>query len=253
MIEAIPMPNFWRAPIDNDCGNLMPQRYAQWKIASMYLTHKSWDDFDAKTPVIKEEENQVSITYTYYLPTSPRSECELTYTVFGDGTIETRLSYDPVKGLCDMPEFGVMFKLNADYDNVEWYGLGPQETYADRTQGAKLGIYKNKVKDNMAKYLVPQECGNKTGVRYAKVTDYKGRGMLFEGDGMNFSALPYTPHEMENAHHPYELPPVHYTVVRVAKAQMGVGGDDSWGAKTHEEFLIPVTKKLEFSFRIKGI
>lgn len=253
MIEAIPMPNFWRAPIDNDCGNLMPQRYAQWKIASMYLTHKSWDDFDAKTPVIKEEENQVSITYTYYLPTSPRSECELTYTVFGDGTIETRLSYDPVKGLCDMPEFGVMFKLNADYDNVEWYGLGPQETYADRTQGAKLGIYKNKVKDNMAKYLVPQECGNKTGVRYAKVTDYKGRGMLFEGDGMNFSALPYTPHEMENAHHPYELPPVHYTVVRVAKAQMGVGGDDSWGAKTHEEFLIPVTKKLEFSFRFKGI
>ena len=113
--------------------------------------------------------------------------------------------------------------------------------------------FKNKVKDNMAKYLVPQECGNKTGVRYAKVTDYKGRGMLFEGDGMNFSALPYTPHEMENAHHPYELPPVHYTVVRVAKAQMGVGGGDSWGAKTHEEFLIPVTKKLEFSFRFKGI
>ena len=95
-----------------------------------------------------------------------------------------------------MPEFGMMFKFNADYDNVEWYGLGDQETYADRNRGAKLGIYKNKVADNMAKYLVPQECGNKIGVRYAKVTDMKGRGILFEGDDLSFSALPYTPHEI---------------------------------------------------------
>lgn len=105
----------------------------------------------------------------------------------------------------------------------------------------------------MAKYLVPQECGNKMGVRYAKVTDYKGRGMLFSGDEINFSALPYTPHEMENARHAYELPPVHHTVVRVSKAQMGVAGDDSWGAKTHKEFLIPVKKKIEFAFTFKGI
>lgn len=66
---------------------------------------------------------------------------------------------------------------------------------------AKLGIYKNKVCDNMAKYIVPQECGNKTGVRYAKVTNRKGRGILFTSDEMNFSALPYTPHELENAAH----------------------------------------------------
>ena len=77
--------------------------------------------------------------------------------------------------------------------------------------------------------------------------------MLFCGDNMNFHALPYTPHEMENAKHAYELPPVHYTVVRVAKAQMGVAGDDSWGARIHKEFLIPVTKKLEFEFSFRGI
>ena len=253
MIEAIPMPNFWRAPTDNDCGNLMPQRYGQWKIASMYLTHKNDGTFEDHPPVIREEKDSVSITYTYHMPTTPHADCELTYQVFGDGTVKAKLSYLPVKELGDMPEFGVMFKLNADYDHVEWYGLGPQETYADRTQGAKLGIYRNKVKDNMAKYLVPQECGNKTGVRYAKVTDYKGRGMLFCGDNMNFHALPYTPHEMENAKHAYELPPVHYTVVRVAKAQMGVAGDDSWGARIHKEFLIPVTKKLEFEFSFRGI
>ena len=146
-----------------------------------------------------------------------------------------------------------MFKINADYENVEWYGNGPAETYADRMRGAKLGIYKNKVADNMAAYLVPQECGNKTEVRWAKVTDNRGRGLIISGDRMNFSALPYTPHELENAAHPYELPPVYYTVIRAAGAQMGVGGDDSWGAQTHPEYLLDVNTKMEFSFDIKGI
>lgn len=77
--------------------------------------------------------------------------------------------------------------------------------------------------------------------------------MLFAGDNMSFSALPYTPHEMENAKHAYELPPVHHTVIRVAKAQMGVAGDNSWGARTHEEFLLPVNEKLEFEFSFRGI
>ncbi|MDE7207344.1 MAG: beta-galactosidase, partial [Lachnospiraceae bacterium] len=104
-------------------------------------------------------------------------------------------------------------------------------------------------------YMVPQECGNKTDVRWAKVTDRKGRGILFEADEevINFSALPYTPHEMENAKHPYELPEVHYTVVRVAKQQMGVGGDDSWGAPIHEEYHIAADQKLEFCFSFRGI
>jgi beta-galactosidase len=175
------------------------------------------------------------------------------YTVYGDGTIETTLSYDPVEGLGDMPEFGMMMKISADYDHVEWYGMGPQETYADRCRGAKLGIYSNLVSDNMARYMVPQECGNKIGVRWAKVCDRRGRGLLFEGDELSFSALPYTPHEMENARHPYELPQVHYTVIRVAKQQMGVGGDDSWGAKVHPEYLIDVSGKVEFSYRFRGI
>lgn len=253
LLKTIPMPNFWRAPIDNDCGNLMPQRYAQWKIASLYATHKASGSFVSQPPVIVEKENCVSITFIYNIPTTPQTECKMTYTVFGDGMINTKLSYLPVKELGDMPEFGVMLKMDADYDRLEWYGLGPQETYADRLQGAKLGIYNNKVIDNMAKYLVPQECGNKMGVRYAKVMDEKGRGMVFFGENLCFSALPYTPHEMELASHAYELPPVHYTVIRVAKAQMGIGGDDSWGARAHEEFLLPVDEPMEFEFYFKGI
>ena len=253
MIGKIPMPNFWRAPVDNDNGSMAPGRYAQWKIASMYISHRNGGMFDNVPTTVEETEHSVTITYTYYMPTTPAAKCQVAYTVFGDGTVETKLTYDPVEGLPDMPEFGMMFKLNADYDNVEWYGYGSEETYADRRHGAKLGIYKNKAADNMAKYLVPQECGNKVGVRYAKVTDDRGRGLLFSGDELSFSALPYTPHELENAAHPYELPQVHYTVVRVALAQMGVGGDDSWGAWVHPEYHIDVTKPLEFTFRFKGI
>ncbi len=273
MIEAIPKPNFWRAPTDNDCGNLMPMRYAQWKIASMYATHKEYrisqsfttpEDHKefrhgiygpANVPEVEMKEHSVVVSFRYFLPTTPASDCVLSYEVYGDGKVKTTLTYDPVEGLPDMPEFGVMFKFNADYDHVKWYGLGEAETYTDRKHGAKLGIYENMVSDNMAAYMVPQECGAKEEVRWATVTDRKGRGILFEmeGEPMMFSALPYTPHEMENAMHPYELPQIHYTVVRVAKAQMGIGGDDSWGAFTHPEYLLDAEKKMEFCFSFKGI
>ena len=253
MIEKIPMPNFWRAPVDNDNGSMAPARYAQWKIASMYISHRNGGMFDNVPTKVEEKDNTVTVTYTYFMPTTPAGKCQVSYTVFGDGTIETKLMYDPVEGLPDMLEFGMMFQFNADYDNLTWYGMGSEETYADRRHGAKLGIYSNKVADNMAKYLVPQECGNKVGVRYARLVDAKGRGMMFEGDELSFSALPYTPHELENAAHVYELPQVHHTIVRVALAQMGVGGDDSWGSLVHPEYHIDVTKPLEFTFRFKGI
>lgn len=252
MIKAIPKPNFWRAPTDNDNGNQMPFRYAQWKLASMYQLN-GIPGSKEPNPVIVQETDKVTVTYTYYLPTTPESSCEVTYTVTGDGTVHTALSYDPPKGIHDMPEFGMLFKFDADYENLTWYGYGPAETYCDRERGGKLGIYQNKVADNIAQYLVPQECGNHTHVRRASVTDNLGRGIEFSGKELSFSALPYTPHELENAMHSYELPPVYYTVVRVALQQMGVAGDDSWGARTHEEYLIDVTRPLKLEFDFKGI
>lgn len=250
LLKTMPKPNFWRAPIDNDCGNDMMARYGQWKLASMYLsTHGAPEP----NPEVTEEADKVTVTYHYSLPTRPVAFCDVTYVVYGDGTVKTTLSYDPVKELGDMPEFGILFKVDADYDHVEWYGNGPEETYVDRMRGAKLDLYKNLVSDNMSRYMVPQECGNKTEVRYAKVTDALGRGLLLAGDKMHFSALPYTPHEMENAMHSYELPEVHYTVIRAALQQMGVGGDNSWGARTHDEFLLDVSERKEFSFYMKGI
>ena len=252
MIKAIPKPNFWRAPTDNDNGNQMPFRYAQWKLASMYQLN-GIPGSKEPNPVIVQETDKVTVTYTYYLPTTPESSCEVAYTVTGDGTVHTALSYDPPKGIHDMPEFGMLFKFDADYENLTWYGYGPAETYCDRERGGKLGIHHNKVADNIAQYLVPQECGNHTHVRRASVTDNLGRGMEFSGKELSFSALPYTPHELENAMHRYELPPVYYTVVRVALQQMGVAGDDSWGSRTHEEYLIDVTRPLKLEFDFKGI
>ena len=237
----------------------MAERYGQWKIASMYLTYREevpcpWKHlYGSILPQVEEREDCVAITYTYRMPTAPKSSCQLAYEVYGDGTVRTTLSYDPVPGLGDMPEFGVLFKLDADYDTVRWFGLGPEETYADKQRGARLGIYENRVEDNMAKYLIPQECGNKLGVCSASVTDERGRGLLFAGDNMNFSALPYTPHEIDNASHSYELPRRHCTVVRAAKGQMGVGGDDSWGAWPLPETLLDVSGKIEFTFCFRGI
>lgn len=264
MIQEIPRPNFWRAPTDNDCGNNMGGVRGQWKLASLYATAKGigkeipsvHGGTILQNPTCEVEADSVVVTYLYNLQTSPAAECSLQYRVFGDGRIQTTLHYDPVEGLAAMPEFGVLFKIDADYDTVEWYGNGPAETYWDRQHGAKLGIYQNKVADNMAQYLVPQECGAKTAVRWAKVVDRKGRGLLFTADAANpmfFSALPYTPHEMESAKHPYELPPVHYTVIRAMGEQMGVGGDDSWGANVHPEYIPDVTKPVEFTFTFRGI
>ena len=108
----------------------------------------------------------------------------------------------------------------------------------------------------MAPYLVPQECGNKENVRFAELTGEDGIGLRFESEnesGCCFSALPYSPHQLEEAEHVYELPrPVH-TYVRLSMAQMGVAGDNSWGALTHPEYLLPDDRDLRFRFSFRGI
>lgn len=255
-------PNFWRAPVDNDRGNGLPNRSGQWKLASMYsrVVHCE-SSFNKK---------QAKMVYELELATVPVSRATFSYTVTPDGCVTVDLDYHRTEGLPELPEFGVLMKLPAEYENLTWYGYGPEETYLDRVTGGKLGIYQNKVMDNMAGYVYPQECGNHTGVRCACVTDDKGIGLMFTavngapGDeisaadsmgrraSMDFSALPYTPHELENAEHSYELPPVHHTVVRAALKQMGVGGDDSWGAWTHEEYRIK-NEDMHFTFTFCGI
>ena len=277
LIEDIPRPNFWRAPTSNDNGNHMAARYGVWKLASLYQNHmppefnpfspEEGADSDALLyPLVKQTEEYVDVTWKKYLPTVPACSCLTTYRIFPDGTVRFILEYDPAEGLPPMPEFGFLLTLNADYDHITYYGCGPEENYCDRRKGAKLGVYQAQVRDMAEAYLVPQETGNRTGVRWAKVTDRRGRGVLLRAAGfpdsgdpeasrpgtMEFSALPYSPEMLETARHPFELPPVHYTYVRCSLKQMGIAGDDSWGARTHEEYLLKTDRRLVFAFDFRG-
>ena len=154
-----------------------------------------------------------------------------------------------------MPIFAVSFKVSADYDQLEWYAMGPEENYSDRAAGARPGVFTNKVADNLSGYVKPQESGNRTGVRWVNLTNSDGHGIKISSTTRpvecNFS--PYTAFELENAAHHYELPNVHYTVVTVAGKQMGVGGDDSWGAPVHPEHLVKANEDMEFEFMIQPI
>jgi beta-galactosidase len=144
--------------------------------------------------------------------------------------------------------------LPASFDQLEWYGKGPHENYWDRNLGAKLDLYQGSVKDQLVPYLRPQECGNKTEVRWAKIVDIKGVGLFLHGDPhLEMNALSYTPFELEAADHQYKLPDSDQVALRINYKQMGVGGDDTWGARTHSEFTLPANRNYEYTFSIQGM
>ena len=297
LIDEIPRPNFWRAPVSNDAGNRMASRLGIWKIASDYQEFSdpqkgifdASPDEDGTYPKVSRTDDYVQIIWKRFLPVlcpgkplakdkaadSQKAKemslgcvtCLTTYRVFADGTVRCILDYDPAYELPPMPEFGWMFAVSADYDTVTCYGNGPEENYCDRKEGVKLGVYQAKVSELMERYLVPQETGNRTGVRWAKVTDRSGHGIMVSAAGfpdcgdpeasapgtMEFSALAYSPDQLEIARHPYELGPVHKTWIRCSLKQMGVAGDDSWGARPHQEYMVPNDRRLVFAFDFKGI
>ncbi len=282
LFEKMPRPCFWRAPTSNDTGNHMAARCGVWKLAEEYQIPRP------ETLRIFALNDSVLLQIRHALPipamTSPDTLPDILvgYRFYADGRLTLSMDWEPVlKGtgaeaapvLPTMPVFGFNFRLNADLDRFTYYGKGPAENYADRCRGARLGTFSGTAADNLSPYLVPQECGNRTGVRWAAVTDRRGRGLRFSADtertgnfsplsgelnetgrkGMEFCILPYTAQELEAASHAYELPPVHYTNVRCALMQMGVGGDDSWGAQTLPQYCLPADRKLHFEMTVEGI
>ncbi|MBK1810909.1 DUF4981 domain-containing protein [Clostridium sp. YIM B02505] len=245
LITRTPMPIYWRATTDNDNGNKHGFRCSQWHEASLFQKCKDVQVFEYEFSVIVE--------YTYMLPLSVPSEVKVAYTAYENGDIKVKCDYKGVEGLPEMPIFGLAFRLSADYDSFRFYGMGPEENYIDRVHGARLGIYEKLVKDNVSRYLVPQENGNHTGVRWAKIKDKDNFGIEFASVNNPFElgVSPYTAFELQNALHYYELPPVNYTIVTIAAKQMGVGGDDSWGAPVHKEYLIDSSKDINFEFIIR--
>ena len=252
LIAMIPKPNFWRAITENDRANLMPFRSGQWKLASMYATNKTDNGTDADPCTVTETGDGIKIVFTHHLPTRPAMDCTLSYNVHSDGIVDVKLYMDASDEIGELPEFSVIFAMDADYDTMTWYGLGPEETYADRNH-AKLGLYTKKVSELPAAYLVPQESGMRTGVRYAEITDSRGRGLRIDGDDLYVSVSNHSPHELECLDHPHELSLPTKTYIRVGIGQMGVAGDDTWGARPYPEYLIDNSRALTLKFSIRGI
>ena len=246
-ITRTPKTFYWRATTDNDRGNKHEFRCSQWLAATI---GQKYIDFS-----MEELEDKIILYYTYELPTVPSTKVNVTYEVAEDGVIKVNVKYNGVEGLPELPVLGMNFKLLAEFNSFSWYGMGPEENYIDRCEGAKLGIYESTPIDNLSRYLVPQECGNRTGTRWVTVKNDKNEGLKFtyEKTPFEFSVLPYNNMELENALHIEELPPVNYTHVNIIGNQMGVGGDDSWGAPVLPEFCIDSSKDLEYSFLITNI
>lgn len=246
MLQEALVPNFWRAYTDNDRGNRHPERTGIWRDAGekRRLVRFSWE----ATP------DQVRIDTQFLLPTVPESALSLQYTIRGTGEVEVTGCLNPGDGTPEIPEIGLMLVMDVSFDQLTWYGRGPHENYWDRKSGAKLGQYSGQVADQVVPYLRPQECGNKTDVRFASVTNAQDRGFRIEGaPTFELNALPYKPQEMEQYDHHHLLPKPEKTVVRINHLQMGVGGDDSWGARVHPEYTLHSNRSYGFMFRIKGI
>lgn len=244
MIAQPPHVLFWRATTDNDKGYNQGYERADWFAASLSRKCVGVE--------LEETAHSATVSYTYKFSISKELVVKVAYTVTEGGEIAVKADYSGAKDLPTLPIFALSFKLSADYDMLDWYAMGPEENYIDRAFGARLQAFQTRAGD-ITPYLVPQESGNRTGVRRVAITNALQQGIVITSPAeapVECRISPYTAFELENALHQYELPAVHYTVVTVAGKQMGVGGDDSWGAPVHPEYHIPSDQPLSFEFKI---
>ena len=161
-------PDFWRAPNDNDRGSDMTKRLGIWRDAHRFLAVRS---FRNETPA----KGVVRLVLQADLA-SVKSRYDVVYTIYGTGDLVVEASFDPGEAkLPDLPRFGMQAKLVPGYEQLTWYGPGPEETYSDR-RDRPVGVYATTVADNYFRYSQPQETGNKVEARWAAVTDASGRG-----------------------------------------------------------------------------
>jgi beta-galactosidase len=239
------VPNFWRVPTDNDIGNEMPDRDGIWRDAGPNRTVKSVEVEQLKPQVVR-------ITTESTIPAGTNSIFKAIYIVYGDGEIRVDAFFNcDSKNLPELPRFGMQMAVPSEYNNLTWLGRGPQESYWDRKTGAAFGLYSGPVVENVHAYVRPQENGNKSDVRWMALTDSRGAGIIAIGmPTIDFSAWPYTMKQLEQAAHINELPQQSDTItVNLDYKQMGVGGDNSWGARTHPGYTLPVGP-YSYSFRL---
>ena len=242
------VPEFWRAPTDNDYGAGLQRRFATWKNPQMKVKNLAVNDN--------------SVVATIDMP-DQKAQLEMTYTLTPEGEIIVRehMTVDKEAKVSELFRYGMSIQMPKQYNQVEYYGRGPIETYCDRKDSEFLGIYKNKVNDEYFEYVRPQESGNHVDIRWFSVIDNNGKGLQFYSNApMEASALPYTNDQIDDGmhkdkkwgRHSGDLISSGMTTVHVQQKQLGLGCVNSWGAWPRNEYRLPY-KDYDFTFAIKPL
>ncbi len=261
LILSGPRPDFWRAPTDNDYGNGMEKRNAPWREAGQKAAMKS-------AHISQPEMGSAGVQFTFDIPGTGGTRIAglvTDYTVHANGAVDVSFDFEKTDGtLEEIPRVGMQMTLPARYTNLSWFGRGPHENYSDRNTSAFVGLYESSVADQYVAYVRPQENGYKTDTRWLGITDGNGRGLRFEGQPQfSFAAMNYLHEDFESPgrlagyrpdaklvnRHISDVIPRDLVRVNIDYGQMGVGGDDSWGERTHPQYCLLDTK-YKYSFRM---
>ncbi|MBW6502334.1 MAG: DUF4981 domain-containing protein, partial [Bacteroidales bacterium] len=239
-----PLLNIYRAPVDNDTRmrGRGPATQQLWNMKGE-VTVFSVLQLNEKTVEIKIDMKSTE-------PGGYSVTTNSVYTVYGNGTIEVNTVFLPDEATWSLPKLGFLFTLNEGFENVEYFGAGPFENYVDRKRAADIGRYTATVDEMFVPYVRTQDCGNRTDVRWFTITNHSGTGMLVSApDLMNFSALHYTPVDLDRANHPYELTRRKETILTVDLAGCGLG-NGSCGPGPLDRYLLKTTR-AQFNYTIK--
>ncbi|BAX78480.1 glycoside hydrolase family 2 TIM barrel-domain containing protein [Labilibaculum antarcticum] len=244
IIDGAMTPNFWRPKTDNDERGWKPElKSAFWKTAAQNLLLESLD-------VEHGQKGQVSVTSVSKI--GNKLSLQMTYAIAGDGSIKIDYSLDADTSLPKLLRIGSSFKVPVNFSKMSYYGKGPWENYSDRSEAAEVNVYKGNVDDFVFEYAQPQECSNRTEVRWLQLQNKNGSGLRFEGaQALSTSVWPWTAESLEQARHTNELKKENFYTVNIDLTQTGVGGCDTWSPKAEpiEKYRI-YSGKYKYSFTI---
>ena len=240
-----PKGSFFRAATDNDSGfgyGLFVFN-APWKAAGEYAV-SAYD--------VQAEEDRAVIAVSGAYPDLNGLRLDTVYTVYGDGAIAAQVTITPQydSRFVYVPVAGMQLTVPGEFEQMTFFGRGPEENYIDRANGVRVGLWETTVTDNFVPYVKSSETGNRTGVRWIALTDAEGFGLLAAAgeEPLEASALHYTAQELDRRVHPYELEALSDTILRLNAVQIGLGGDNSWSRiVTHEQYL-PHDETYQYSF-----
>lgn len=239
-------PYFWKTTNDNQKRNGYTQRLGKWKTAAEKRVVE-------KAEVTKQND-QVSVRFAMKLPTIGAAY-ELNYLMDGEGKIQVKASYQPQNDTIPLiPKFGMRMQIPEDMTTINWYGRGPGENYPDRKTGSLIGIYESKLENFITNYVAPQDNANRCDVRWFSFSEQNGSTIKISGlQPLCFHAWPYSEADLEKANHPYKLPRRDFINLNIDLNIHGVGGNDSWGARTMDQYTIDGNKTYSYGFVIEAL